>query len=130
MPFEKTFNDVWEGAIKRAAKKMGYYPLRIDMLTKSSDITDDIIQAIKKSKVVVDITNNNPNVMFEFGYALAQKKPPIVISQSTDYLTFDIQNTRTVVYDNTWKGIEKLNEDLQKYIKSAIEVKKSKKKSK
>jgi hypothetical protein len=120
MPFDSEFIDVWDGAIKRAAKNTGFYPLRIDMITKSSDITDDIIEVIRQSKIVViDVTKNNPNVMFEFGYALALKKTPVVISQSTDYLSFDIKNMRTIVYQNSWKGIEKLNGELQKFIKSS-----------
>jgi len=119
-PFGVDFDDVWYGAIKRAASSANLYPLRIDMLTKSSNITEDIIDAIKMSKVVVvDVTNNNPNVMFEFGYALALKKSPVVISQSIDLLPFDIQNIRTIPYQNTWKGIEKLHDELQKFLKAA-----------
>lgn len=120
MPFGIEFDDVWAGAIKRAASSIGFYPLRVDMLTESSNITDDIMEAIKMSKIiVVDVSNNNPNVMFEFGYALALKKAPVVISRSTDSLPFDIQNIRTIFYQNNWKGIEKLREELQKFIKGA-----------
>ena len=129
MPFGIEFDDVWEGGIKRAASSTGFYPLRIDKLTKSSDITDDIIAVIKRSDiVVVDVTKNNPNVMFEFGYALALKKAPVIISQSTDYLPFDIQNIRTIVYQNTWKGIEKLHDELQKFIKGTTKQKTKKSK--
>lgn len=127
MSFNSEYNDVWEGAIKRSAKNAGFFPLRVDMITKSSDISDDIIEAIKKSDVIiVDVTKNNPNVMFEFGYALALKKSPIIISQSTDYLSFDIQNMRTIIYQNTWQGIEKLNTDLSKFIKSSSKTKEKK----
>jgi len=39
-------------------------------------------------------------------YALALKKKHIIIGQSADFLTFDIQKIRTLLYKNTWKGIE------------------------
>jgi hypothetical protein len=91
------------------------------MITQSSEVTDDIVEVIKSSEIVViDVSGNNPNVMFEFGFALAFKKKLVVISQSTDYLTFDIKNLRTLIYRNTWQGIENLHKDLQPFIKGAI----------
>ncbi len=121
MPFAQEFVDVWIGGIKRAAGGSGLTALRIDMLTQSSEITDDIVQGIRLSEVVVvDVTGNNPNVMFEFGYALALNKRPVVISQSTEFLSFDIKNLRTLIYRNTWQGIENLHKDLQPFIKGAL----------
>lgn len=120
MPFAEEFSDVWQGGIKRAASGTGLTPIRIDMITKTSEITDDIVKAIRLAEVVVvDVTRNNPNVMFEFGFALALKKPHVVISQSTEYLTFDIKNLRSLIYQNSWQGIESLHKDLQSYIRGA-----------
>jgi len=120
MPYSEEFDDIWVGGIKRAASGTGFFPVRIDMITKSADITDDIVSVIRQAKiVVVDVTKNNPNVMFELGYSLALRKTHIIISQSTEYLSFDIQNIRTVIYQNTWRGIEELHAELQKYIKGA-----------
>jgi nucleoside 2-deoxyribosyltransferase len=129
MPFKEEFEDVWNGGIKRAATGTGLMPVRIDMITKSTEITEDIVAAIKQAKVVlVDVTSNNPNVMFEAGYALALKKEHIIISQSADFLTFDIQNIRTLPYKNTWKGIEQLHLDLQNFIKGTLGEKSQKRK--
>jgi hypothetical protein len=120
MPFADEFADVWSGGIKRAASGTGLTPLRIDMITKTSEITDDIVKVIRMAEVVVvDVTRNNANVMFEFGFALALKKPYVVISQSTEYLTFDIKNFRSVIYQNSWQGIESLHKDLHSYIRGA-----------
>lgn len=120
MPFADGFADVWAGGIKRAAAGTSLTPIRIDMITKTSDITDDIVKVIRLADaVVVDVTGNNPNVMFEFGFALALRKPHVVISQSTDYLTFDIKNLRTLIYRNSWQGIETLHRELQAYIRGA-----------
>jgi nucleoside 2-deoxyribosyltransferase len=120
MPFAAEFTDVWIGGIKRAATSAGYYPVRIDMITQTSEITDDIVKTIQLAEVVVvDVTRNNANVMFEFGYALALKKPYVVISQSTEFLTFDIKNLRSVIYQSSWQGIETLSSDLQSYVKGS-----------
>jgi hypothetical protein len=120
MPFAAEFTDVWIGGIKRSASSAGYYPVRIDMITQTSDITDDIVKAVQLAEVVViDVTRNNPNVMFEFGYALALKKPYVVISQSTEFLTFDIKNFRSVIYQNSWQGVETLNRELLAFIQGS-----------
>jgi hypothetical protein len=120
MPFAKELDDVWIGGIKRAASGTGFTPVRIDMITQSSEITDDIVEAIRMAEiVVVDVTGNNPNVMFEFGFALALKKRHAVISQSAEYLPFDIKSVRALIYRNSWLGIEALHKDLQAFIKGA-----------
>jgi hypothetical protein len=129
MPFHEDFRDVWAGGIQRAANGTGLTPIRIDMITASGEVTDDIVTVIEMSEiVVVDVTRNNPNVMFEFGFALAKNKPHVVISQSTEFLTFDIKNVRTIMYQNTWQGIEKLHKDLQAFVKGTIGEKTSKRK--
>jgi hypothetical protein len=120
MPFSTEFNDVWKGGIQRAANELQMIPLRVDEINKSSNITDDIVESIKKSHItIVDVTDNNPNVMFELGYALAKGKPNIIISQSADYLPFDIRNIRTIVYDNTWSGIEELRSKLKSFLQES-----------
>jgi hypothetical protein len=118
MPFKPEFNDVWKGGIQRAADDEGFKPIRVDMINRSTNITDDIVGSIDKCHVaIVDVTGNNPNVMFELGYAMARQKPNIIISQSADYLPFDIRNIRTIVYANTWTGIEELKTKVQTFLK-------------
>jgi nucleoside 2-deoxyribosyltransferase len=118
MPFRPEFNDVWKGGIQRAAQAEGFKPIRVDMINRSTNITDDIVNSIEKCHLaIVDVTDNNPNVMFELGYALAKEKPNIIISQSADYLPFDIRNIRAIVYSNTWSGIEDLKVKVQDFLR-------------
>lgn len=62
-------------------------------------------------------TGNNPNVMFELGYAISKEKSLIIISQSAEYLPFDIRQIRTIVCSNTWSGIEELCKKTQDFLK-------------
>lgn len=118
MPFRIEFNDVWKGAIQRAAQAEKFHAIRVDMINRSTNITDDIVESIKKCHLaIVDVTDNNPNVMFELGYTLASQKPNIIISQSADYLPFDIRNIRTIIYTNSWSGIEELRTKIQDFLK-------------
>ena len=92
MPFAQNFNDVWLGGIKPACTDCRYAPLRVDEISLSSLITEDIQSYMRMANVVIaDITGNNPNVMFELGWALAKGKKPIVICQEeqTSKIPFD-----------------------------------------
>lgn len=129
MPFASTFTDVWLGAIDKAAKELNLNPIRVDMIDRSSNITDDIVDSIRQCHVaVIDVSDNNPNVMFELGYALALEKPAVIISQSTEFLPFDIRNIRAIVYENSWSGIEELRGKLKDFLSNSLPRKKSTKK--
>jgi hypothetical protein len=131
MPFAVEFGDVWKDGIQRAAQDAGFNPIRVDMINRSTNITDDIVASIDKCRLaIVDVTNNNPNVMFELGYAIAKEKKNIIISQSADYLPFDIRNIRTIVYTNTWSGIEDLKNRIQEFLKETQPSKQSKRATK
>lgn len=117
MPFSQDFNDVWIGGIQTAAKSSGFHPIRVDTIARSANITDDIVESIKSCRItIVDVTGNNPNVMFELGYVMALSKPYVIISQSVEFLPFDIRNIRTIVYSNTWSGIEELKGKLNEFL--------------
>jgi hypothetical protein len=130
MPFSADFTDVWKGGIQKAAQAESFKPIRVDMINASTDITDDIVSSIERCHLaIVDVTNNNPNVMFELGYAIAKSKRNIIISQSADFLPFDIRNIRTIVYSNPWSGIEELKSRLQEFLKDSAHSKNSKRKT-
>src|SRR5262249_8329762 len=127
MPFSIEFTDVWKGSIQRAAKEHGFTPIRVDMINRSTNITDDIVDGINKCRLaIVDVTGNNPNVMFELGYTIARDKKNIIISQSADYLPFDIRNIRTIVYRNTWSGVEELRFKIGDFLRESMPTKHAK----
>ena len=129
MPFRPEFNDVWKGGIQKAARAEGFKAIRVDMVNRSTNITDDIVDSINKCRLaIVDVTDNNPNVMFELGYTLAKKKPNIIISQSADYLPFDIRNIRTIIYSNSWSGVEDLRVKVQDFLREFLPSKQAAKK--
>jgi hypothetical protein len=48
MPFASEFADVWKGGIQRAAADEGLTPIRVDMISRSTNITDDIVSSIDR----------------------------------------------------------------------------------
>jgi len=63
--------------------------------------------------VIVDFTGKNPNVYYEAGLADAWKKDWIVLAQSTEDLTFDVQHIRCIQYSNTMGADVKLQTALE-----------------
>jgi hypothetical protein len=134
MPFRRDLENVWLGAIKPACKDCNFASLRVDEVNLSSLITEDIERfSTMANVVIVDITDNNPNVMFEFGWALAKNKKPIVICQGdeTGKVPFDIRAIRYIPYENSWLGIENLRKRIKEYLQASESqpTKKSKKKA-
>jgi tetratricopeptide (TPR) repeat protein len=74
--------------------------LRADEIALPGRITDQILESIGNCDLVIaDITGNNPNVMFELGYARALNKPTIIVNQDIAAAPFDIAEMRQIVYD-------------------------------
>jgi hypothetical protein len=122
MPFQRDLENVWFGAIKPACIECTYAPLRVDEVNLSSLITDDIEKYSAMSHVViVDLSDSNPNVMFEFGWSLAKNKKPIVICQGelTNKIPFDVRGIRYISYENSWLGIEALKKKMKEYIETS-----------
>ena len=103
MPFDPSFNDVY-AMIKKTAE--GAVPgetvtcRRLDEIKLPGRISDDLIREINQSVFCIsDLSGNNPNVMWETGYAMALKKPIVFISQDVKALPFDIRDMRTIPYN-------------------------------
>lgn len=125
MPFAQIFDDVWKGGIERACNSEDFGCLRVDKISLSSWITEDIKEYVKMADfVIADITQNNPNVMFELGWALALEKKPIVIRQQgdPDKVPFDVKDIRYIPYVNSWSGIESLFKGICKFLKTTSET--------
>lgn len=131
MPFsEKTgkysngfFNEVLTELIKPAAKAAGYVAETADR-NGSDIIHSTIIKAINNAEVIMaDLTEHNPNVLFELGIAIALKKPVILIKTEETGQIFDIDNTiRVFSYkSNLWKStLEKDVPNLTTRIKAVV----------
>lgn len=92
-----------------------------------STIVNDLIEA---DLVVADLTEHNPNVMFELGVRMAQDKPVVLIKAQGTGPLFDVDNMlRVFEYSpNLWQTtIEKDLPNLREFIKGAWENRASEK---
>jgi hypothetical protein len=81
-PFSGAFSSIRK-LIADALRDVGIEPILIDELGSSSlPVTAFVQQAIERADVVIaDITDANPNVMYEVGFAHALRKPMLLIVQ-------------------------------------------------
>ncbi|CAK1239921.1 Nucleoside 2-deoxyribosyltransferase (RCL) [Fructobacillus tropaeoli] len=113
----KTSDFVLKSIIKPVAEKLEYEALRSDLINSSNSITDDMINQLKTSDLVIaDVTGSNPNVMFEVGFRFSLGTPMILISQSIKDLPFDIHGLRTMAYEQEAPDIENLQNKLTSMI--------------
>lgn len=82
MPYTEVMNTVYTNCLEKAISAAGLIPIRADKLTNPENIISDMHAAISRAKIIIaDITEINPNVYFEIGYAYALNKAVYLISK-------------------------------------------------
>lgn len=133
MPFsEKTgeypkgyFDEVYSSLIVPAAAEASF-TAKTAKRSGSDIIHSIIVSDIYRSEVILaDLTEHNPNVLFELGLAIAFKKKVVLIRAKGTPPIFDVDNLMRVYdYDkNLWKStIERDIPNLSNHIKSTIQT--------
>ena len=107
IPFTKEFNDI-SLAIRQVVEMQGHTFVKIDELFATGSITTQIQNEIRKASLVIaDISKQNPNVMFELGFAQSSGIPVLPLCQLGEHIPFDIASVRTIIYDR-----ERINDTL------------------
>ena len=121
--FGDIYDQLYDGVIKPLCDKNNIKPIRADEISNSSVILDDIIKYIQTANIIIaDITPNNPNVFYELGYAHAIGKEVILLCERDKRagLPFDISGYRTIFYENTMIGKDKIEKEVGRYLKEAL----------
>jgi hypothetical protein len=118
--FDKRFDDVLLPAINDA----GLSPYRVDRDPSVTVPIDAIEGGIRDAAAcLVDITTNNPNVWFELGFALACKKPVVLIcsAERQTRFPFDIQHRHIITYKTeSTSDFEALRSDVAERLRAAM----------
>jgi hypothetical protein len=114
MPFDRSFDDIYQLGIKAACHDAGTYCERVDEQIFNESILNRVYNQISKADLLVaDMTGRNPNVFYEVGYAHALGKTAILLTQNSDDIPFDLKHFPHIVY----KGrIQDLKSELHKRI--------------
>jgi hypothetical protein len=124
MPFKDEYTALYEDIIERACKDKGLTVGRGDKILEPGNIPQQVLQRIRDAFfIIAEISEDNPNVFYELGYAHSSSKPIIPIADRERKLPFDISGERTIFYDKTKPGWEiKLRNDLDDAINHLFDV--------
>ncbi len=110
MPFDEEFDDIYQLGIKQSCEDAGAYCERVDEQIFTESILDRVYNQISKADIIVaDMTNRNPNVFYEVGYAHALGKRTILLTQNAEDIPFDLKHYPHIIYNNK---ISRLKKDL------------------
>lgn len=97
--YQKLYNDVYKGAIEDA----GVEPYKVDEDPSVSIPIEAIEKQIAESDFCfADISEDNPNVWYELGYAMAAGKGACIVcaKQVREQLPFDVRHRNVIFYDS------------------------------
>lgn len=117
-PFDKSAEGIYD-LIRSAAASANATVTRADsVVSPGENIALGIERAIQAASLLIaDVTNANPNVMYEVGFARAQNKPLLLIASSSRSIPFDLARVRVVIYD-----LSNPNEFLERLSKSIVQA--------
>lgn len=87
-------------------------------LFNTGSINKQIIEQIYKSDIVIaNLTQTNPNVMYELAFRHTLGLPAITIAVDGTKLPFDVISERTIFYKNDIQGVSEAQDELKNYLK-------------
>jgi hypothetical protein len=120
MPFEASFSPVYK-ALQQASADAGMRCQRADDIWKNEHILDDVLELIWTARVVIsDLTGKNANVFYETGIAHTIGRDVVLITQSMDYVPFDLRSIRALTYLSNEEGHSKLRADLRARLETIL----------
>ena len=118
------FGRVYEHIIRPACEQAGFDPIRADEIMTTNYIALDIIKHIINSEMAIcDLSNRNPNVLYELGIRQAFNLPVTLIKDTLTNRIFDIQGFRDIEYDESLRidNVQDAIDEISEVIKNTYE---------
>jgi hypothetical protein len=120
MPFRESFDRIYKLGIRKACEAAGVRCERVDDQKFQGGILERVYNQIQAADIIIgDLTERNPNVYYEVGYAHAIHKRVILLTQKASGIPYDLRQYRHIVYGGGVAGLKwKLVEELKWLIRT------------
>jgi hypothetical protein len=100
MPFDGTLDDHFHYAIAPAVRSAGLLCERMDQQKFTGDVVSNMIARISSASILVaEVSDQNPNVYLEIGFAWGRAIPTVLLcSDDTKEIAFDLRSQRLIKY--------------------------------
>ena len=95
------FTKVYEQIFQPAIEEAGYKAYRVDEDKICDSIIDKIFRAAQEYPMAIcDLSNRNPNVLYELGLRQAYNMPVVLVQDEKTERIFDVSGINTVTYNS------------------------------
>lgn len=117
------FDKVYEQIFVPAIEKAGYEPYRVDENKICDSIIGKIFEAVRTTPMALcDLSNKNPNVLYELGLRQAYDMPVVLVQDDITDRIFDVSGISTVTY-SSHRLVENVNDAIEAISEAIIQTK-------
>lgn len=112
---EAKWTEIYNEFFKEAWESFGFTCSRTE--APRGSITKDIIQSLFSADIVfADLTDSNPNVMYELGVRHSFKKPSMMVKKKDTIIPFDVDDYKVIDYNYNVMGLKTLKANIKAFI--------------